>query len=88
MRICLCLSQSRGTVLKTSATYPSSYPDVTNCRKNFHEVWHWGLALFSKYIIRMIKSRRMQLTGHVARMREKRNAYRIFLGKTERNRPL
>jgi hypothetical protein len=30
----------------------------------------------SPNIIRMIKSRRMRWTGHVARMGEKRNAYR------------
>jgi hypothetical protein len=36
----------------------------------------------------MIKSRRMRWAGHVARMREKRNAYRIVVGKTEEKRPL
>jgi hypothetical protein len=36
----------------------------------------------------MIKSRRMKLAGHVARMREKRNAYRILVAKTEGKRPL
>jgi hypothetical protein len=32
-------------------------------------------------IIRMIKSRRMIWAGHVARMGEKRNAYRLLVGK-------
>jgi hypothetical protein len=36
----------------------------------------------------MIKSMRMILAGHVARIGEKRNAYRIFVGKRERKRPL
>jgi hypothetical protein len=36
----------------------------------------------------MIKSRRMRWAGHVARMREKRNAYRILVGKTEGKIPL
>jgi hypothetical protein len=36
----------------------------------------------------MIKSRRMRWAGHVARMGEKRNAYRILVGKPERKRPL
>jgi hypothetical protein len=31
----------------------------------------------------MIKSRRMRWEGHVARMGEKRNAYRILVGKPE-----
>jgi hypothetical protein len=35
----------------------------------------------SPSIIRMIKSRRMRWAGHVARMWEKRNAYRILVGK-------
>jgi hypothetical protein len=36
----------------------------------------------------MIKSRRMRWTGHVARMGETRNAYRILVGKGEGKRPL
>jgi hypothetical protein len=42
----------------------------------------------SPSIIRMIKSRRMRWAGHVARMREKRNAYRILVGNPEGRRPL
>jgi hypothetical protein len=42
----------------------------------------------SPSIIRMIKSRRMRWAGHVARMGEKRNAYRILVGKPEGKRPL
>jgi hypothetical protein len=38
--------------------------------------------------IRTIKSRRMRWAGHVARMGEKRNAYRILVGKPEGRRPL
>jgi hypothetical protein len=36
----------------------------------------------------MIKSRRMRWAGHVARIWEKRNAYRILVGKPEEKRPL
>jgi hypothetical protein len=42
----------------------------------------------SPKIIRMIKSRRMPWTGHVARWGERRNAYRILVGKSEGKRPL
>jgi hypothetical protein len=37
----------------------------------------------STSIIRIIKSRRMRGAGHVARMGEKRNAYRLMVGKPE-----
>jgi hypothetical protein len=40
----------------------------------------------SPSIIRMIKSRRMRWAGHVARMREKRNAYRILVEKPDGKR--
>jgi hypothetical protein len=43
---------------------------------------------FSPSIIRMIKSREMRWAAHVARMGEKRNAYRIFVGNPEGKRPL
>jgi hypothetical protein len=36
----------------------------------------------------MMKSRRMKWAGHVARMRAKRNAFRILMGKSEGKRPL
>jgi hypothetical protein len=42
----------------------------------------------SPNIIRMIKSRRMRWIGHVVRMGEKRNAYRILVGKPEGKSPL
>jgi hypothetical protein len=35
----------------------------------------------------MIKSRRMRWAGHVARMGEKRNTYKILVGKPEGKRP-
>jgi hypothetical protein len=42
----------------------------------------------SPSLIRMIKSRRMRWTRHVARMGEKKIVYRILVGKPEANRPL
>jgi hypothetical protein len=42
----------------------------------------------SPSIIRIIKSRRMTWAGHVARIREKSNAYRLFVGKPEGKKPL
>jgi hypothetical protein len=37
----------------------------------------------SPSIIRIIKSRRMRWAGHVAQMGEKRNVYRLLVGKPE-----
>jgi hypothetical protein len=42
----------------------------------------------SPSIIRIIKSRRMRWAGHVARMGEKINAYRLLVGKPEGKKPL
>jgi hypothetical protein len=42
----------------------------------------------SPSIIRLINSRRMRWAGHVARMGEKRNAYRLLVGKPTGKRPL
>jgi hypothetical protein len=42
----------------------------------------------SPSIIRIIKARKMRWAGHVARMEEKRNAYRLLVGKPEGRRSL
>jgi hypothetical protein len=42
----------------------------------------------SPSIIRIMKSRRMRWAVHVARIGEKRNAYRLLVGKPEGKRPL
>jgi hypothetical protein len=38
--------------------------------------------------ILLSKSRRMRWAGHVARMTEERNVYRVLMGKPEGKRPL
>jgi hypothetical protein len=42
----------------------------------------------SPSVIRIMKARRMRWAGHVARIGEKRNAYRLLVGKPEEKRPL
>jgi hypothetical protein len=42
----------------------------------------------SPSIIRIIKSRRMRWAGHVAQIGEKRNVYRLLVGKPEGRRPI
>jgi hypothetical protein len=48
-------------------------------RKLHNEELH---NLYCNCVISLIESRRMRWAGHVARMGEKRNAYRVFIGKT------
>jgi hypothetical protein len=43
---------------------------------------------FLSSIIRMTKSRRIKLAGHVARLEAKRVAYKRLVGKPEEKRPL
>ena len=42
----------------------------------------------SPNIIRNLKSRRLRWAGHVARMKQSRNAYGVLVGKTEAKRLL
>ena len=44
-------------------------------------------ALYSPNIIRVTKSRRLRLAGHVVRMGERSGAYRVLVGKPEGRRP-
>jgi hypothetical protein len=60
----------------------SNYCPVVHLEKELHNLYS------SPSMIRIIKSRRMRWAGHVGRMGEKRNAYRILVGKLERKRPL
>jgi len=42
----------------------------------------------SPNVVRVIKSRRMRWTGHVARMGERRGIFRVLVGKHEGKRPI
>jgi hypothetical protein len=55
-------------------------------KKLHHEELHYLRS--SSSIIRNMKSRRMRWVGHVARMGEKKNAYRFLVEKPEGNRTL
>jgi hypothetical protein len=56
-------------------------------RKLHKEKLH-NLYSSSSNIIRIAMPSRIRRVGHVARMREKRNAYRILVGKLERKKSL
>jgi hypothetical protein len=51
------------------------------CNEELHNLYS------SPSIIRIIKSRKMRWAGHVARMGEKRNMYRLLVGKPKGKRP-
>jgi hypothetical protein len=61
--------------------------EVTGGWRKLHNEEHHDLYS-SLSIITIIKSRRMRLERHVARMGKKRNAYRLLVGKPEGKRPL
>jgi hypothetical protein len=61
--------------------------EVTGGRRKLHNKVFRDLYS-SPSIIRIIKSRRMRWAGHVARMGQKRNTYRLLVGKPEGKRPL
>jgi hypothetical protein len=60
--------------------FGSKRDDVTGDLRKLHKEELHNLYSSPK-TIRMIKSRRMRWEGHVARMGEKSNTYRILVGK-------
>jgi hypothetical protein len=61
--------------------------EVTGERRILHNKELYGLYS-SPNIIRVMKSRRLRWTGHVARMEERKGAHRTLVGKPEGRRPL
>jgi hypothetical protein len=66
--------------------YPKRDEVMGDWRKMHNEELHNSYS--SPNIIRMINSRGMRWAGHVARVGETRNAYRILVGEPEGKRPL
>jgi hypothetical protein len=65
---------------------PKKDETIGGWRKLRNEELHYLYS--SPNIITIIKSRRMRQAGHVVRMGEKRNLYRVLVGKLEGKRPL
>jgi hypothetical protein len=59
---------------------------IEEWRKLHNEELH--ILYSSPNIIRQIKSRRIRWKGHVVRMGEERNVYRVLMGKPKGKRPL
>jgi hypothetical protein len=62
------------------------WDEVTGERRKLHN-GELNDLYSSPDIIRQIKSRRMRWAGHVTRMGEGRNVYRVLVGKPEGKRP-
>ena len=60
--------------------------EITGEWRKLHNDEH--ALYYSPNIIRSRKSRRLRRAGHVARMEQSRNAYRVVVGKPGGNRPL
>jgi len=61
--------------------------EVTGEWRRFH-IEELNDLYSSPSIVRVIKPRRMRWAGHVARMGEEKEVYRVLVGKPERRRPL
>jgi hypothetical protein len=60
---------------------------VTGRWRRLHNEEHHDLYS-SPSVIKIIRSRRTRCVGHVARMVDKKNAYRLLVGSLEGTRPL
>jgi hypothetical protein len=67
--------------------FGSKRDEVTGEWRRLHNKELYALNS-SPNIIRVIRSRRLRWAGHVARMGERRGAYRALVGKPEGRRPL
>jgi hypothetical protein len=61
--------------------------EVTEGWRKLHDEELYNLC-FSPHIIRVIRSRRMRMVGHIVHMGEVKNLYIIFVRKPEGKRPL
>ena len=68
-------------------TFGLERDEVTGEWRKLHNEELYDLQ-YSPKVIRVIKSRRMRRAGHVARMGERRGAYRVLVGKPEGKRAL
>jgi hypothetical protein len=62
------------------------HEDIGRLRKLKNEELH--TLNFSPSIVRVIKSTRIRRAGHKARMRERKHAYKILVGKSERKKQI
>jgi len=64
-------------------------PKIDEETREWRKLRNEQLNLYSSSsIVLVMKSRRMRWAGHVARMGERRDVYRVLVGKPEGKRPL
>ena len=81
------ISPPTGIRSQTAWSVASRYTDrATTARASLYGTSE--RIVFIQGIVRVIKSRRMRWAGHVARMGEQGEVYRVLVGKPERKRPL
>ena len=87
-RHCLCTAiWSDTSSVEVRRIFGPKGDEVTGEWRRLHNKELYALYS-SPNIIRVIKSRRLRWAGHVARMGERRGAYRALVGKPEGRRPL
>jgi hypothetical protein len=88
LHLSACLSMSVTMYLLYEASAEKRQEKILpSLRGNLSKVADFALCVLVR-VITTIKSRRMRWAGHVERMGETRNAYRILVGTPEGKRPL
>jgi hypothetical protein len=62
--------------------------EITQVLRRLHNEEHLSDLYCSPNFIRVIKSRKIKCAGHVARVGDRRGAYRVSVGRSEGRRPL
>jgi hypothetical protein len=80
------LRVSENTCRVLSGIFGLKREEVTREWRELHKQEFYDTCMYSLTIVRVIKSRRMRLVEHVARMEEGKGVYRVLVGKPEGKR--
>jgi hypothetical protein len=87
MHICIAFKKYKYLILVFITVFGPKRDAVTGEWRKLHSK-ELDVLYPSPSVVWLIKSRRMRLAGHVARMVERRGVYRVLVGKPEGKRPL